>query len=311
MTALVLGLSGAAAQDYPARAIHVIVASGAGGIGDLLMRSLGDRLTRIVNQPVVIENRPGGSFNIATKACAEARPDGYTVCLLPGEPVTYNQYLFKNLQFDPDKDVVPVTHLFNLTQVLAINSTLGVKTLAQLAAYSKEKAGTLSYTAPALSHAMFIESFKKDTGADLVRVPFKGGGDAITGMLSNSTPVLFLGLGNVLSFIQAGTATAIAVDGEKRSPLVPDVPTLRELGYRGDIVRSYMGLFAPKGTPPAIIKKLYEDVAIVLRDPEFQAQHLRQAIEMVASPPDEFQAFIRLDRQAAERVVKASGMTPQ
>ncbi|MGD9925319.1 MAG: Bug family tripartite tricarboxylate transporter substrate binding protein [Pseudorhodoplanes sp.] len=301
-------VASASAQTYPERPIRVVVGTGAGGVGDIMIRAIGEQLSKSLGQPLVIENRTGGAFNIPAKACAEAKPDGYTICLLPGEPVTYNEYLFKNIGFDPRKDFRPITNIFFFTQAFAANKSLGAKSVDELVAYSKEKPGTLSYSAPGLSHAQYVEFLKKTAGADLVRVPFKGGGDAVTGLLSNTTPVVFLGLGNVLSYIEAGTVVPFAVDGETRSPLIPETPTIRELGYKGDITRSYMGLFAPAGTPDAVITTIHKAVVDVLKDPQFQKQHAKRGIEFVGNTPDEFAAFIAKDRGAAERVVDAAGM---
>lgn len=298
----------ASVQAFPERPIRVVVGTGAGGVGDIMIRALGEQLSKSLGQPLVIENRTGGAFNIPAKACAEAKPDGYTICLLPGEPVTYNEYLFKDIGFDPRKDFKPITNVFFFTQALAANVSLGAKSVEQLVAYSKQNPGTLSYSAPGLSHAQYIEHLKKTAGADLVRVPFKGGGDAVTGLLSNTTPVVFLGLGNVMSYIDAGTVVPFAVDSEKRSPLIPEVPTLRELGYRGDITRSYMGLFAPAGTSDDVIKTIHKAVVEILKDPQFQSRHVKRAIEFVGNAPDEFAAFIQKDREAAERVVDTAGM---
>jgi tripartite-type tricarboxylate transporter receptor subunit TctC len=219
----------AAAQDYPNRPVRVIIAVTPGGVADIFMRALGERLTAILKQPFIMENRPGGTFNIATRNCAEATPDGYTICLLPGEPLTYNQFLFKNPGFNTATDFATITNLFFITQVLAVNTALGVRDFGELAKLSKDKPGTLSYTAPSLSHATFIEGFKKRTGADIVGVPFKGGGDAMANFLSGSVPVVFLGLGNVLPYIEPGKAQVLASDGDKRSPIIPNVPTVQEI----------------------------------------------------------------------------------
>ncbi|MBX9823546.1 MAG: tripartite tricarboxylate transporter substrate binding protein [Xanthobacteraceae bacterium] len=281
-------------------------------MSDILIRVLGDELQKNLKQPLVIENKVGGAFNIAARQCAEAAPDGHTICLLPGEPLTYNQFLFKNTGFDPDKGFAPITNLFFITQVMAANAALDAKNLDDLARLSKAKPGTLSFTAPGLSQALFIEKFKADKGADLVRVPFKGGGDAINGMLSNATPILFLGLGNVISFIRAGKAIPYVVDGDKRSPLVPDVPTLKELGYHGDITPSYGALFAPAGTPAAIVTKLHDEIAKILNDPSFRDKHMVQrGLEPVVNTPAELQAYLVKDREASGRVVKASGLQQQ
>jgi tripartite-type tricarboxylate transporter receptor subunit TctC len=301
----------ARAQEYPSKPIRVIAAASAGGLSDIFIRALGDELQKRWGHPLVIENRPGGSFNIAAKACAEAVPDGYTICILPNEPLTYNPHLFKNLGFDPDR-VVAITNLFFITQVLAVNSALKVTTLDELAALSKARAGTLSYSSPSLSHVLFVENFKRDTGADLVRVPFKGGGDAVNGMLSGTTPVVFLGIGNVISYMREGMVNGLVLDSDKRSPLSPAIPTLGEVQYRGDITRSYFGLLAPASTPPAIITKMQKEIASIMENQNFADKHLIQrGLEPVANTPEEFTDLILRDRKIAERVVKASGLHAQ
>lgn len=298
----------AEASDYPTRPIRVIIAVGPGGVSDLFMRALGEKLSDSLKQPFVIENKPGGAFNIAARACAESPPDGYTICLLPGEPLTYNQFLYKDIGYDPVNGFTPITNLFFITQVLAVNSLLGAKDLPELASLSKQKPGTLSYSSPALAQTLFVEEFKKKHGADLVWIPFKGGGDAMNNFLSGSVPVVFLGLGNVISFIESGKAIALVTDGDKRSPLIPNVPTVSETGYTGDITRSYFGLVAPAKTPPQIIKTLNDVIATAFKDQDFIQKHLvAKGLDPAVSSPSQFDEFLRKDRKAAEQVSKASG----
>lgn len=300
------------ASEYPTRPIRVIVAVGPGGVGDLFMRALGEKLTDSLKQPIVIENKPGGAFNIAARTCAESQPDGYTICLLPGEPLTYSQFLFKDIGFDPVNAFAPITNLFFMTQVLAINSSLGTKDLDGLAALSKQKPGTLSYSSPGLSQTLFVEEFKKKNGADLVWIPFKGGGDAMANFLSGSIPVVFLGLGNVISFIESGKATALVTDADKRSPLIPNVPTLSEIGYTGDITRSYFGLVAPAKTPSNIIKTLNDAITAAFKDQDFvQKQLIAKGLDPAISSPSKFGEFLKKDRKAAEQVSMASGRRVQ
>ena len=208
----------AAAQTYPARPIRVIVTTSPGGISDVFVRALSEPLHKRLGQPVVVENRAGGFMILGARACAEAAPDGYTLCVMPSEPLTYNLFTQKSLPYDPVKSFDPVTNFFFITQALGVSAKLGVKTVDELAAYSKPKAGTLSYSAPSTSLVYFMENWKKKTGADLVRVPFKGGGDTVTNMLSGVTPVGFLGLGNFLSYIRAGQVTPLLVDSASASP---------------------------------------------------------------------------------------------
>jgi tripartite-type tricarboxylate transporter receptor subunit TctC len=302
----------AAAQDYPNRPVRVIIAVTPGGVADIFMRALGERLTAILKQPFIMENRPGGTFNIATRNCAEATPDGYTICLLPGEPLTYNQFLFKNPGFNTATDFATITNLFFITQVLAVNTALGVRDFGELAKLSKDKPGTLSYTAPSLSHATFIEGFKKRTGADIVGVPFKGGGDAMANFLSGSVPVVFLGLGNVLPYIEPGKAQVLASDGDKRSPIIPNVPTVQEIFKDIELTRAYFGLVAPAKTPPEAIATLHRAISEVYKDNDFiHKQLVSRGLDPALGSPQEYADFLIKDRAIAERIVKASGRQPQ
>ena len=302
----------ASAQDYPSRPIRVIVASSAGGTSDVFMRAVAEQFQKRTGQPLVIENRSGGAFNIAARACTEAPPDGYTLCVMPNEPVTYNLFLFKNLGFDPDKGLAPITNLLFMTQTLAVSQSLNVKTLSELAALSKAKPRTLSYSSPAHAQALFVERFKEETGADLVRVPFRGGGDAVTGLLSGTTPVVFIALSNLIGHVRAGSVQPLLVDSEKRSTLISDIPTVFEFGYRGDMTRSYFGLFAPGGTSRAHIDRIRDIVADIVADASFTDRNLIQrGLEPAITTSEQFAAFIKQDRAASERIVKASGLEPQ
>src|SRR6266851_1827847 len=303
LLALLLVTWQAAAQDYPTRPVKAIVAVGAGGTGDIVMRVLGEELHRRWGQPVVVENRPGGASNIGARACADAPPDGYTICMMPGEPLAYNPFLYKKLSFDPAKDFELITNVFFNTQALVVNASLNVSTVDELVALSKAKAGTLSYTAPSLPLALYLEKLKRERGADWVSIPFRGGGDTTNAVLSGSTPIAFLGMQNFISHLQAGTMRGLAVDGAQRSALFPDIPTLAELGYRGNLTRVYFGLIAPAGTPKAIVDKIREDVARIGNDPVFRKkQFIDRALEPILSTPEEFARFLVEDRATSERV---------
>ncbi len=207
----------AAAQDYPARPIHVITATSPGGTSDVYIRVLGEELRKAWGQPIVVDNRPGGGLNIGGLACAQAPNDGYTICILPSETLTYNEFMYKSISFKPEKDFVPIANPFFGTQVLVVNASLGVKTLSGLAAASKAKPKTLSYVTPSVPLYVFMENWKKQTGADIVWVPFKGGADALNGLLSGTTPVAFFGLANMIQYIRSGKLTAHR--GRRRDPL--------------------------------------------------------------------------------------------
>src|SRR5262245_59190379 len=303
--------SPALAEDYPSGPIHVITTSSAGGISDIFMRVLGEELHKSLGQPLIIDNRPGGSGNIAARECEDAEPDGYTICIINADPIIYNQYLFKSLSFDPEK-LSPIINLFHLIQVLVINSDLKAKTVDELIAVSKQKPGTLSYLTASVPMVVYMDSLKQDKGADWVRVPFKGGGEATNAILSGSTPIGLIGLGNVISNIQAGKMTALALINNIRTPLLPQVPTLSDLGYKGAPSETWYGLFAPPGTPKPIIDKIATEVTRVFSNKDFVEKYVISRGQVPAiNTPEQFAAQIKADRAAAQEVVKASGMQPQ
>ena len=301
----------AVAQDFPSKPVRVITALSAGGSSDVFARALGEQFQRITGQPMIIENRPGGGFNIAGQACADAAPDGYTICILPIETLAYNQYLFKKIAFDP-KSFEPITNGFYVTAGLIVNSSLNAKSLAELAAVSKAKPNTLSYMSPAVPLAYFVEQWKKESGADLVKVPYRGGADAANAILGGSTPVAFSGIANFIPHIRAGTMTALVVDTAERSPLLPDVPTLREIGYKGPLTPAYFGYVAPKGTPKAAIDKLHQLIVQIGSDKAFVERNMTNlGLIPIFDTPAQFGAFLKDNWVLAERIVKESNLEPQ
>jgi tripartite-type tricarboxylate transporter receptor subunit TctC len=299
------------AQDYPSRPVRVIATSSAGGTSDIFMRALADELHKRLGQPFLIENRPGGAFNIGARACSEAPPDGYTLCIIPGEPLVFNQFLFKNMGFDPENGFEPVTQLFFITQALVVSGALNVKTLPELIALSKAKPGTLSYSTAAVPLGVFIERLKQETGADLVRVPFRGGGEAMTAMLNGSVPVGFYGIANMRAQLESGVITGLLVDSDQRSPLFPAIPSIVEASGKS-VARSYFGLLAPAKTPKPIVARLQAETARIVADPVFRERNLTErGLEPIANTPDEFARYIRNDRIVSEQLVKESGLQPQ
>jgi tripartite-type tricarboxylate transporter receptor subunit TctC len=312
LLALVLTVHASAAalaQNYPARPIRVIVPHGPGGLSDLFMRQMGEGLSKRLGQPIVVENKVGANGSIAARQCAEAEPDGYTICILSADMLAYNHLILPGNNYDSGAKLVPITNLFALTQVLAVGSSLDVKDLGGLAAYAKAKPGTLSYSCPALAMTLFVENFKKDTGSDIVRVPFKSGSDAVTGMLNGSTPLSVLGIGNIISHLQAGTIRGLVVDTDERSPLFPDIPTVREIGYKGDITLAAFGLVAPAGTPQAVIDLLHKESVAVAGEPSFRkSQMIDRGFAPILNTPAQFAATLKQDRATAERIVDAAGV---
>ena len=310
---LLLGVLGpAAADDWPDRPIRVLTTTSPGGISDVFMRALGEKLGARLGKPIVVENRPGGMQNIGARACQDSEPDGYTICIINADPMIYNQFLIRNMPFDPEKGVQPITKLFDLIHVMVVNSDLKVKTVDELIALSKARLGTLSYLTPGAPMVLYMETLKKERGADWVRVPFKGGGEAVNAILSGFTPIGLFGEGNVIGQIRAGTMTPLVMLNNIHSPNFPQVPTLKETGYDGPPSRGWYGLFAPAGTPRPIVDRLAKEVAAIVAEPDFAQKQLKdRSLVGSTNTPDEFAGEIVEDRKVAEQVVKQAGMGPE
>jgi tripartite-type tricarboxylate transporter receptor subunit TctC len=251
--------------------------------------------------------------NTGTRACSEAQPDGYTLCIVNADPLAYNQFLLKNMPFKPETAVQPITNLYYLIQMLVVNSDLKVKNTDELIALSKSKPGTLSYLTATPPLMLYMETMKRERGADWVRVPFRGGGEAVNAMMSGSTPIALLGEANVIGHIQAGRMTALAMVNNIKSPNFPNVPTLAETGYKGAVSESWYGLFVPPGTPKPMVDKVMRDVSAIVSRPDFIQRHLtqRSLVPALSKSPQEFADLIKRDRGVAEKVVKDAGLEPQ
>jgi len=311
----VLGLAAlapAAAQDWPTRPVKAITTTSAGGLSDIFMRALGEELRVKWGQPLIIENRPGGSMNLGTRACADSTPDGYTICITNADAMLYNQFLFKSLPFNPETSLQPITNAFHLIHMLVVNSQLGVKSVDELCALSKAKAGTLSYLAPGAPMVLYMETLKKEKGCDWVRVPFKGGGEAVNAIMSGSTPIGLFGEGNVIGNIQGGQMTPLVMLNNIRSPNFPKVPLLTEVGYNGPPSRSWYGIFAPAGTPRPVVDRVSKDIGEIINKPEFRDRHLTaRSLVPAANTPEQFAEDMKRERVVAEKVVKDAGFEAQ
>ena len=302
----------ALAQDWPTRPVKAITTTSAGGLSDIFMRALGEELRQKWGQPLIIENRPGGSMNLGTRACADSTPDGYTICITNADAMLYNQFLFKSLPFNPETSLQPITNAFHLIHMLVVNSQLGVKNIDELCALSKAKAGTLSYLAPGAPLVLYMETLKKEKGCDWVRVPFKGGGEAVNAIMSGSTPIGLFGEGNVIGNIQAGQMTPLVMMNNIRSPNFPKVPLLTEVGYNGPPSRSWYGIFAPAGTPKPIVDRVSKDIGEIINRPEFRDRHITaRSLVPAANTPEQFAADIKRERATAEKVVRDAGFEAQ
>lgn len=301
----------AAAQNYPSRPIKAIVSQGPGGLSDIVMRAIAQGFGAANLGTIVVEDRVGAAGTIGAQACAAGAPDGYTICILPGDTIIINPIIQPNADFDPAKSLTPITKAYYLAQVFAVNTSLGVKSFAELAALAKAKPNTLNYMAPSLSKVAFMQEFDKKNGVDIVRVPFKGGGDAVNSMLTGTTQIAIFGIGNLIPFIKAGKIVGLAIDGDTRSPLAPDIPTFKEIGYKEHIAATFFGIFAPAGTPKPIVDKLNRMIASVGTKPDFEQKFLiGRGLTPVFDSADDFAKGLVADRAEGLSVVKASGLYP-
>ena len=299
------------AQSWPTRTVRIVIPLAAGGGGDIFARLLANELQMKYGQPFVVENRPGGALNIGARACAESPPDGYTLCVLPSDPIVFNQFLFRRLPFNPEKDFEPITNLFFNLEALVVNAQFKVKTIPDLVALAKAKPGTLTYGTFSFVAAQFMEKLWKKHDVDIVRVPFRSGNEVVNAIMSGTTPIALLGLSNMLSQIRGGHITGIALSANARSPLFPDMPTLLEATGE-NYLTTWFGFFAPAGTPRPIIEQVHADIVQITSDPAFrQKNYVERAIEYGVNTPEQFARFIVQARAEAAQLVKESGAQPQ
>jgi tripartite-type tricarboxylate transporter receptor subunit TctC len=299
----------AGAQGYPSRPVRIVIAYPPGGGIDVLGRLLADRLTPQWGQPVVVENRPGGSTIPAAELVAKAPADGHTILLTSDATFSINPHLFARLPYS-DRDFVPVTQLILLQQMLVVHPSLPVKSLAELIALAKAKPGTLNYASYGSGSQPHLaaEMLKAKAGIDIVHIPYKGISLAVPAVIAGEVQMTFSGIATGRRQVEAGRLRALAIGGPKRSPLLPDVPTFAELGYPEVETHAWFGLFVPAGTPRNAVDRIYRDTAAILNDPAFREKEIVQkGYDLVASSPEDFAAYIVRDREARGRAVKISG----
>jgi tripartite-type tricarboxylate transporter receptor subunit TctC len=306
--ALALWCGLAMAQDYPTRPIRVIVPFSPGGAVDGPMRVIAQELGKRLGQAVTVENKPGAGATIGTEVVAKSPPDGYTL-LLASQTNAISGALYKQLSYDPVEDFAPISLLGREPGVLVVSPALPVRTFAEFVAYAKAHPGELDYASSGNGSGqhLFAALLWSQTGLKLNHVPYKGSGQATTDLLGGRIPVSIPGTAGMVAHIKAGKLRPLAVTGAKRSPQLPDVPTLQELGVTGYEAYVWMGLLAPKGTPPAIVDKLHRAVVAALASDEVKTYMATAGIEIVGSTPAEFASFFRAERELWGRVVRETG----
>jgi tripartite-type tricarboxylate transporter receptor subunit TctC len=297
------------AQDYPTRPVELIVPFAAGGGSELLARLLSDGLQKRLGQPYLVINRPGANTNLGTLSVVRAKPDGYTLAIA-SVGLAANPSLYKNLGFAPQRDLDPISLIANSPTLLVVPPSLPVNTLAEFIAYAKARPGDLNYASYGAGSGPHLatELFQAKTGVRMVHVPYGGGGPAAVGAMSNQVQALFSSVLPVLGRVRGEKLKAIAIAADRRSPLLPDVPTFLEQGldYR---TGTWFGLLAPAKTPPAIIALLHRSTVAVLQDASVQAKIIEQGAEIVASSPDEFRTFIKEETDRLAAVIRAAGIS--
>ena len=303
-----LGASAVQAQDYPNRPIRVVVPFSPGGAVDGPMRAIAQELGKRLNQQIVIENKPGAGATIGSEMVAKAAPDGYTL-LLASQTNAISASLYSKLSFNPIEDFAPISLLGREPGVLVVNPALPVKSVAELIAYAKQRPGVLNYASSGNGSGqhLFMAMFASMAGLQLVHVPYRGSGQATTDLLGGTVPMAFPGTAGMVAHIKAGKLRPLAISGVTRSPQLPDVPTLAESGLTGYSAYVWLGLLAPKGTPPAIIERLHRELKASLAAPEVRAFFTEAGVEIVGSTPAEFDAYFREERERWARVVKETG----
>ena len=301
--------STSSAQTFPGRPVRIIVPFSTGSVTDLLARTIGEKLTEGWGQQVVVENRPGAASVIGTGIAAKAAPDGYTTLMVSNGHAAIGS-LYSKLPFDPIRDFSGVTRVATVTLVLIVPPTLPAVTLKEFVALAKAKPGSLNYASAGLGSTAHMagEMFKSVAAVDIVHVPYKGLPEALTDTITCRVQMYFVGLIGGQSHIQAGRARALAVNTARRSPALPDVPTMEEAGLPGYGYEAWFGLLAPAQTPRAVIGRLNQDVVGVLKIPDVRARLLGAGADPNVNTPEQFDALIRAEASKLGKIVRAAGI---
>lgn len=302
-----------AAQTFPSGPIRIIVPYAAGGVTDALARVIGARLAEQLGHPVIVENRPGASSTIGMAACANAKPDGHTICPSTADALSYNPQLFANLPYDPEKSFAPVIRLALTNNLLVANAKSPFNSYKEMIAYAKANPGKLNWGTwgPATLPDLYLRWVSAQAGVNIQAIPYRGGAaQANPAVYSGEVDITYMGFGVAGPQIEAGKIKPIVALGDKRSAFMPNLPSLGEEG--GDPgLQGYFAMWAPAATPAPIVQRLNAEIAKAIGTPEVQTFY--KASTLIAEPntPEEFGAFAKADRAAAAKVFKSIGITPQ
>jgi len=302
----------AAAQEFPARQVTIVASTGAGSASDMIGRVLAPRLQQRLGKPFIVENRTGASGNIGVASVVKSPPDGHTLLIAPST-VTITPWLVKDLGWDPSKDLEPVARLSVIAMALTVHSAVPAQSASQLIAMAKQRPGALNYGTPGngTPHHLGMELFKQVTGTNLTHVPYKNLPGAVTDVLGGRVDGGFFAVQSVLPHAKSGKVRLLATTGERRTPWTPDVPTLQEAGVTGADVDSWIGLFAPQGTPAAVVQRIHQEVAALMNLPEVSETLFKGGVEVGMSSPQALRELVREDLERYRRVIAAAGLRPE
>lgn len=300
------------AQSYPTKTVRLVVPFSPGGSTDVTARILAQKLTEAWRQQVIVDNRAGAGGNIGAESVARAAPDGYTLLLATTGVMAINHKLYKSLPYDSLKDLAPVTQIGGLPLILIVHPSLPAKSVRDLVAMAKAKPGSLSFASSGVGSAthMTAELFRMMAGVDMVHIPYKGSGQAMTDLISGQVGVAFDQITSSIGHVQSGKLRALAVTSAKRFPSVPNLPTVAEAGVAGYESVSWNGIAAPARTPREIIDRIQGEVARALQQADMKERFLKDGIEPIGSTPEQFAAHIRSERAKWEKVVDRAGIKP-
>ena len=305
--ALACGLTATShAQTYPDHAVKIVVPYTPGGFNDTLGRISSEKLSKLWNQSVVVENKPGGNTTIGNNVVAKSPADGYTMLVSP-LPFSVLPALYGDkLPYDSVKDFQPLIWAGSAQNVLAVRNNLPIRTVKELVEYAKKNPGKLNYgsTGSGSSNHLSMELFMGMTGTKLIHIPYKGSAPAVAALMGGDTDIMFDNIPNIMAQLKAGSVTPIAVTGLKRSPLFPDVPTVAEAGVPGYEVNVWFGLQMPAGTPKAIVDQVNQQLAAIYKSEEVTKRFNDQGVEVVASTPEGFANMIKSEIAKWGKVVK-------
>jgi tripartite-type tricarboxylate transporter receptor subunit TctC len=300
------------AQDYPNRPINLISAQAPGGASETLGRLVGERLQAALGQPVIIDSRPGAGGNVGAAAAARATPDGYTLMIGTDAMMTSNVHLFKNMAFDPVKDFAPITNAGANIIVLASSTQLPVNSVAELVAYAKANPGKVQFGSSGIAspHHLAGELLKQKTGIDIIHVPYRGGALSANDVAGGHIGTAFLSYSAAAPLLSGGRIKVLAVVEKTRYAAIPNVPTIAET-VPGFEMSSWLGFFAPHGTPDAIVKKLNGEMVRILNEPPVKEKLATLGLAVVASTPGELAATVRDGIAVRGQLVKAANIQPE